>query len=44
VAAHIAHNVAFSPDGKSVAITSGGNTVQLFDIDSGAARWKFGDR
>ena len=44
VAAHIAHEVAFSPDGKSVAITSGGNTVQLFDIDSGAARWKSGRR
>jgi WD40 repeat protein len=34
--------VAFSPDGKSVAITSSsfGDTLQLFDIDSGIARWK----
>jgi WD40 repeat protein len=42
VAAHEVDGVAFSPDGKSVAITSSGfsSAVQLFDIDSGAARWK----
>jgi WD40 repeat protein len=35
-------DVAFSPDGKSVAIKSSsfGDTLQLFDIDSGSARWK----
>jgi WD40 repeat protein len=34
--------VVFSPDGKSVAIRSHslGDTLQLFDIDSGSARWK----
>jgi WD40 repeat protein len=43
VAAHLVSSVAFSPDGKSVAITSStlvGGTLQLFDIDSGTARWK----
>ncbi len=43
VAAHLEPSVAFSPDGKSVAITSSGlvgGTLQLFDIDSGTARWK----
>jgi len=37
-------DVAFSPDGKSVAITSRGpfrGTLQLFDIDSGTARWTY---
>jgi WD40 repeat protein len=36
--------VAFSPDGKSVAITSSGSvggTLQLFDIGSGTARWRY---
>jgi WD40 repeat protein len=36
--------VVFSPDGKSVAIMSSHgffvDTLQLFDIDSGTARWK----
>src|SRR5215469_15905360 len=45
VAAHRVHDVAFSPDGKSVAITSsglgGGGTLQLFDSDSGTARWRY---
>jgi WD40 repeat protein len=46
VAAHRVRAVAFSPDGKSVAITSStfffffGDTLELFDIDSGTARWK----
>lgn len=51
VAAHRVRAVAFSPDGKSVAITSSpfsfGDTLQLFDMDSGTARWKhsgYGDR
>lgn len=40
VTAHGVDGVAFSPDGKSVAITSIGDTIQLFDIDSGTARWE----
>jgi hypothetical protein len=43
VAAHGVTAVAFSPDGESVAITYPGlvpGTLQLFDIDSGTARWK----
>jgi WD40 repeat protein len=44
VAAHgVTAAVVFSPDGKSVAIASRGPfgcTLQLFDIDSGTARWK----
>ena len=44
VAAHGVDKVVFSPDGKSVAITSSvfRGTLQLFDIDSGTARWKHG--
>jgi WD40 repeat protein len=46
VAAHEVSYVAFSPDGKSVAITSNGlaGALQLFDIDSGTARWKHSSR
>jgi WD40 repeat protein len=42
VAAHGVDDVAFSPDGMSVAITSSGfahAALQLFDSDSGTARW-----
>jgi WD40 repeat protein len=47
VAAHPVSRVVFSPDGKSVAITSSGlsgGALQLFDIDSGTARWKHSNR
>ena len=48
VAAHRVDDVAFSPDGKSVAIMSSGvvggifhgSALQLFDVDSATARWK----
>lgn len=45
-ASHRVSHVTFSPDGKSVAITSSsiGDTLELFDIETGARRWKHSGR
>jgi WD40 repeat protein len=40
VASHGVSGVMFSPDGQRIAIMSSGYTLQLFDIESGAALWK----
>jgi WD40 repeat protein len=46
VASHGVSDVTFSPGGKRIAITSSnfGDTLQLFDIESGAALWKHSGR
>ena len=46
VVSHRVSGVKFSPDGSSVAIISSsfGDTLELFDIETGARRWKHSGR